>query len=208
MLDALAQIRLTNEDLVLEVMTEGGDADIARRIALEISLFIRDSGRAAYFIGKTIVYSAGMTIMGAFPAPNRFATKDTTFLVDERRITKSVNFDGPMRAMIQIAKEQVALLETAHRLEREGFEDLAKGSLIDADTFYERAKENYYLSSDEAREAGAHRPVVMTKERSYQHQNPQRGRTGPPCGLAERCEINWYRGSNTRALARLNMTVR
>ncbi|MEI4482678.1 MULTISPECIES: hypothetical protein [unclassified Phyllobacterium] len=153
-LNALAQIRLTNEDLVLEVMTEGGDADIARRIALEISLFIRDSGRAAYFIGKTIVYSAGMTIMGAFPAPNRFATKDTTFLVHERRITKSVNFDGPMRAMIQIAKEQVALLETAHRLEWEGFEDLAKGSLIDAETLYERAKENYYLSSDEARELG------------------------------------------------------
>ena len=54
-LNALAQIRLTNEDLVLEVMTEGGDADTARRIALEISLFIRDSGRTAYFIRKTIV---------------------------------------------------------------------------------------------------------------------------------------------------------
>jgi ATP-dependent protease ClpP protease subunit len=153
-LNALDRLRQSNDDLVVEVMTEGGDADIARRIALEISLFLRDSGRNTYFVGKTIVYSAGMTIMGAFPAANRFATKDTTFLIHERRISKSLSFDGPMRAMIQIAKEQVAMLETARRLEWEGFEDLARGSQIDAKTLYDRAKENYYLSTNEAIELG------------------------------------------------------
>lgn len=153
-INALDDIRKRNEDIVLELMTEGGDADTARRIALEISLFLRDSGQSGYFVGKTIVYSAGATIMSAFPAANRFATHDTTFLIHERRIMRSVNFDGPMRAVIQIAKEQVSLLETAERIEWQGFEDLVKGSNIDADTLYKRARENYYLTAEEALETG------------------------------------------------------
>ncbi|WP_280812031.1 hypothetical protein [Mesorhizobium sp. L48C026A00] len=43
----------------MEINTNGGDADAARRIALEIRLFRQHSGRNAYCVGKTKVYSAG-----------------------------------------------------------------------------------------------------------------------------------------------------
>jgi membrane-bound ClpP family serine protease len=91
-LNQIQQVRVGQDDLVLELSTEGGDADTARRIALEISLFIRDTGRQAYFVGKSFVYSAGMTIMSAFPTPNRALTYDTTLLVHERHTKETARW--------------------------------------------------------------------------------------------------------------------
>jgi hypothetical protein len=53
--------------VVLELTTEGGDADGARRMALEIRLCREWHNRDTYFVGKTVVMSAGITIMAAFP---------------------------------------------------------------------------------------------------------------------------------------------
>jgi hypothetical protein len=39
----------------MELDTGGGDADIARRIAMEVRLFPRHGGRDAYCVGKTNV---------------------------------------------------------------------------------------------------------------------------------------------------------
>jgi hypothetical protein len=36
----------------MELNTEGGDADIARRIAMEIRLFIRHAGNDAYCVAR------------------------------------------------------------------------------------------------------------------------------------------------------------
>jgi hypothetical protein len=58
-LDRLAQVRSDGVDLFVELNTQGGDADVARRIALEFRLFQRHSERNAYCVGKTNVYSAG-----------------------------------------------------------------------------------------------------------------------------------------------------
>jgi ATP-dependent protease ClpP protease subunit len=150
----LQQIRAGPDDLVLELSTEGGDADTARRIALEISLFIRDSGRQAYFVGKSFVYSAGITIMGAFPISNRALTYDTTLLVHERRTKQTIQLDGPMQANIQIIREHLAVLETAQRIEEQGFKNLIEGSNIDLPTVHQRARGNYYMTAQEALELG------------------------------------------------------
>lgn len=140
--------------LVLELTTLGGDADAAKRIALEIRLCRKWAGRETYFIGKTAVMSAGITIMAAFPRENRYLTADTTLLIHERRIQKTLDLQGPLRAMSQIVREMLAQLENGERLERRAFAELAEGSNIGADDLYRRAMDSCYLTADEALELG------------------------------------------------------
>lgn len=71
-LDDLKAVRDSENDLYVEVDTQGGDADDARRIALEMKLFLKHSGRSGYILGKNTVYSAGVTILAAFPRASRF----------------------------------------------------------------------------------------------------------------------------------------
>jgi ATP-dependent protease ClpP protease subunit len=151
-LQRLQEVRGSNEHLVMELNTEGGDADIARRIALEIRLFVRHAEQDAYCVGKTNVYSAGVTIFAAFPRERRFLTEDAVLLVHERRLDQAVPLCGPIKASIQIIREQLSMLETAHELEMEGFRELVEGSRLSVEELYERATSNCYLHAREALE--------------------------------------------------------
>src|SRR5687768_16020494 len=53
--------------IAVEVTTTGGDAEIGRRLALEVRIARERLKRRLVFVGKTVVYSAGATIMGGFP---------------------------------------------------------------------------------------------------------------------------------------------
>ncbi|RWP18799.1 MAG: peptidase S14 [Mesorhizobium sp.] len=150
----LEAVRQSGDDLIMELNTNGGDADAARRIALEIRLFRQHSGRNAYCVGKTKVYSAGVAIFAAFPKPFRFLTTDAVLLVHERRMQTSVELNGPMKSSIQIVREQLALLETAERLEMEGFKELVEGSSLSVDELYRRATTNCYIHAEEALDLG------------------------------------------------------
>jgi ATP-dependent protease ClpP protease subunit len=143
-----------NDAVVLELTTQGGDADIARRIALEMRLCKRLHNKRTYFLGKTTVYSAGTTIMAAFPPEGRYLTQDTILLIHERRLDKEVKLSGPMKSNIQILREQLSEMETAVRLEKETFEDFVAGSQLSADQLFERAKTNYYVTAFEALNLG------------------------------------------------------
>jgi len=149
-LDQLSEVRKADAPLVLELTTEGGDAEGGRRIALEIRLCRTWNNRRTIFVGKTVVMSAGVTIMAAFPRDYRFLTDDTVLLVHERRIQKTLEVNGPMRANIQIVREMLAQLEVAERIEKDGFAELVQGSRIGLDELYERATKNCYLSAAEA----------------------------------------------------------
>lgn len=153
-LGRLAEIRNADEDLRMELNTNGGDADVARRIALEIRLFLRHSGRRAYCVGKTRVYSAGVTILASFPKEARFLTDDAVLLVHERRLEATLSLNGPLKACIQIVSEQLELLKTAEKLEREGFAELVENSLLTPEDIYERATTNCYLAARDALEKG------------------------------------------------------
>jgi ATP-dependent protease ClpP protease subunit len=153
-ISAMSDIRANGEHLILEITSEGGDADTARRIALEIELFLRDSDKQAYVIGKTIIYSAAITILAAVPVSNRFLTPDAILLVHERRMGKSISLDGPMRANIQILQEQLSTLLVAQKLEQAGFARLVEGSRLSLGDLEKRAAENYYLDAAEAVELG------------------------------------------------------
>lgn len=148
------QVLLAKDDLILELSTFGGDADIARRIAMEIQAFRAHSGRNAWCVGKTIVYSAGITVLSAFPKSARFLTADTILLVHERHIHRDICLDGPASAVTIVARELLAELETACCLERQGFAQLAEGSQLDVDELVQRAEGNGYLTADQALDLG------------------------------------------------------
>jgi ATP-dependent protease ClpP protease subunit len=161
--DQIAKAKSGDGALVVEVNTEGGDADAARRIALEIKLFRRATTRPTHFLGKTIVYSAGVTIMAAFAKADRFLTADAVLLIHERRLDKTLELKGPIRADLQIVREQLAMLETAEKLERDGFAELIEGSNLTEEELYKRATSNCYLTAQESLELGLIGGIVAVK---------------------------------------------
>lgn len=75
-----------NALFVVEVTTTGGDAEIGRRLALEIRHWRARGGRIA-FLGKTCVYSAGVVFMTGFAPEDRWLSEDCWLLVHERQMT-------------------------------------------------------------------------------------------------------------------------
>jgi ATP-dependent protease ClpP protease subunit len=150
-LDRLTALRQGEGPMIMELNTNGGDADAARRIALEVKLFLRHHRRGGYCVGKTNIYSAGVTIMAAFPRTSRFMTEDAILLVHERRLEDSIELKGPMRSCLQIVREQLAMLETAEKLEKQGFHDLIEGSLVTEEQIYEHATNNCYIPAEKAK---------------------------------------------------------
>lgn len=141
----------SNDDaVVVELMTFGGDADVGRRLALEIRLAQKHCGRTFYFVGKTVVYSAGVMIMAAFPQANRCLTNDTVLLIHDRRMEKQVNLSGPLSASIVIARAALSQLEIGIQLEQEGFAALIAGSDITQHEINRLAATNWYLTAEEA----------------------------------------------------------
>jgi ATP-dependent protease ClpP protease subunit len=142
-----------DKPLVLELSTMGGDAESARRLAEEIALLRQ--AREVFFLGKTYVYSAGITVMAAVPASHRFVTPDTILLVHERRLERTVQLSGALRSAIAVARDLLAELEIGQVLERRGFEQLAAGSRLSADELLQRVLDkDWYLTAEEALELG------------------------------------------------------
>jgi hypothetical protein len=89
-----------------------------------------------------VVYSAGVTILAAFPRSCRFLTDDAVLLVHERQLEKSLEPKGPIKACIQIVTEQLRMLETAHGQELAGFGALSEGSGLSLDDLYAQASKS------------------------------------------------------------------
>jgi hypothetical protein len=66
--------------IVVEVFGSGGDAEVGRRLVQEVRLLRQVHGRDMWFLGKTLVASAAVTVMAGFPRDRRNLTKqDPTF---------------------------------------------------------------------------------------------------------------------------------
>lgn len=149
-LSQLADAEKAGGDIAMELTTLGGDPDLARRILLEIELTrARLPGRFC-FLGKTVVYSAGITIMSAFPCRDRWLTGDTMLMIHGRKLEQTVTLSGPIRASIPMIDALRAQMDTALMLEEDGFRRLADGCTIGFDTILEKALHNWYVSADEA----------------------------------------------------------
>lgn len=146
----LRRLKDEDEDAIIEITTTGGDADAARRIASDITLFCKNTSRNAYIVGRTHVFSAGVTILASVPPSHRYLTSDTLLLIHERRQSKSLELSGPLRACLQIAREEVATLENSIALEKTGFQQVLNGSDIGVEELIEMAATNLYVPAAEA----------------------------------------------------------
>jgi ATP-dependent Clp protease, protease subunit len=136
--------------IILELTTSGGEADFGRRIAQQIRICREHLHREMFFVGMTTVYSAGVTIMAAFPHTHRYLAKDTALLIHGRRTAREESPGGPLTAALQVARSKVAELEKGLQLEQQGFAELIAGTDVTDDEIKQCAETNWYLTADEA----------------------------------------------------------
>ena len=86
-----------------------------------------------YFLGKSFMCSAGVTIMSGFPVNRRFITADTLLLIQEHKLKKSVEFNGAPRGCLSLANNLIAQIESGQILERHGFEQIVAGAKLTVD---------------------------------------------------------------------------
>lgn len=142
----------TQGPIVFELSTSGGDAEVGRRIAEELRLW-QEKDREIYFLGKTYVFSAGVTVMASIPLSRRFLTKDTELLIHERKMTKQIALDGSLRSCRAKINDVLAEIESGQRLQMEGFAKLVAGSVLTAEEVEKNVLEkDWYLTASEALE--------------------------------------------------------
>jgi ATP-dependent protease ClpP protease subunit len=149
-LDQLEKVRDKDGDIVVCCTTPGGDAEMVRRIVLELERLREEAKGEVYFLGKSVVYSAGVSIMSAFPCSHRFLTKDTMLLIHGRQMTETVEIDGPIRAARKKVESLLHQIEVGMKLEETGFAKLTQGSKLTVDEVLEKGGNNWYLTADEA----------------------------------------------------------
>lgn len=149
-LDQLAKARTKKGDIVVCVTTAGGDAEIVRRIVFEIENLQAEREAKVYFLGKSVVYSAGVSIMSALPNRNRYLTRDTELLIHGRQLTKTIELDGPIRASKPQVAALLAQIDTGMELEENGFRKLIAGSRLSLSEVIKKGTHNWYLKAEEA----------------------------------------------------------
>jgi len=163
LLDQLAQVEEADEPIVFEATTLGGDAEMARRVVLEIDLARKRFGsRRLVFLCKTTVYSAGITIMSAFPREDRFVTDDTVLLIHVRQLTKTIEIQGPMRESLSQVEALGHQIKTGMKLEEANFRRLLQGSSVSLQDLLGKALYNWYLTAEEAQKLGLVAQVLKT----------------------------------------------
>lgn len=138
--------------LLISVTTPGGEAEMARRIVLELQRLRARTGRRLVFVGKTECYSAGMTIMSAFPVADRYLTHDCRLLIHSRQLEKTLSISGPIRESLAQIEALASQIRAGTQLEEEDFTRLIAGSDIPMEEVMQKAPTNWYLSAQEALE--------------------------------------------------------
>lgn len=140
--------------VLIEATTPGGDAELARRLALEVELARKRLKRRLLFIGKTQLASAGIILMSAFARSDRFLTRDCILMIHSRQLEKTVELSGPLRLSRPKVQALLAEMEAGIRLEEENFRRLIVGSDIGLDEILEKALHAWHLTAEEAHRRG------------------------------------------------------
>jgi ATP-dependent protease ClpP protease subunit len=141
-------------EVVIELTTPGGDADLARRMVHEVEAWRGAQRSRLLFLGVSQVHSAGVSFMAAFPPEDRFLTRDTILLIHGRRLERTIELSGPLRGTLAHLRSLTAQVELGIELEEEGFEQLIRGSDIAFDEIVHHSRFNWYLRAEEALERG------------------------------------------------------
>jgi ATP-dependent protease ClpP protease subunit len=148
--DQLLPVLEVEGSILVELYTDGGDAEIGRRLAEEVRLLSDQHGRDIWFLGKTLVASAGITMMAAFPRERRWLTRDTALLIHGRRMVKDLHLEGPLGSCRRVLEEMIADIDHGLLLEEKGFAELISGTGVNAEEIASRAYGGWYLTADEA----------------------------------------------------------
>lgn len=144
----------TDGPLVLAITTLGGDPEMARAMGDEIRLLRDYTERETLFLGKVAVYSAGATLMSAFPVETRFLTRGTRLMLHERQMQASVNLSGPLTSLPAVLKAKLHEIEQSIAIQDEGFAAIVAGSRVGVEELKARAASNWYIAAEEARDLG------------------------------------------------------
>ena len=139
--------------LVVALTTLGGNPEVARTMADDVRL-LREPGREIFFLGKSAVYSAGATFMAGFPVSHRYMTRNSSLLIHERQITRTINLSGPLKSCTDQLKAALNEIENSIAIEEQGFRDIVDGSDVSFEDVRDRAPENWYIGCEEAKELG------------------------------------------------------
>jgi ATP-dependent protease ClpP protease subunit len=150
------------EHLIVELSTLGGDPEVARMMGEDVRFHSElDPDRIITFLGKAAVYSAGVTFMSFFAAPNRYLTRGTRLMIHERKFDKKVlEVSGPLTCCLAPVRALLHEIEHSIAIQNEGFENLVCGSNVTLDEVLRRAPENWYLEAQEALDLGLVTGVV------------------------------------------------
>lgn len=147
--------------IVLELTTLGGDPEVARMIGEDIRFHSAvEPARRFVFLGKTAVYSAGVTLLGFFARENRFLTRGTRLMIHERQHSGALTLDGSLSSCRTRLQSKLAEIEESVVIQQEGFANLALGSSLGADEIALKAATNWYIEAQQALELGLIEAIV------------------------------------------------
>ena len=140
--------------LVVSITTLGGDPEMGRAMGDDIRLLREYTGRETLFLGKVAVYSVGATFMSAFPTDKRFLTRHTRLMLHERQMHSQLALEGPLTALPAVLKAKLHEIEASVTIQEEGFRAIVAGSRVTFEELQQKAKANWYIEAEEARDLG------------------------------------------------------
>ena len=75
-------------------------------------------------------------------------------MIHERKLTKKLAIDGPLTSCIAIVTATLNEIEASIAIQKEGFENLIRGSSVSMEELLRRAPSNWYIEAEEARALG------------------------------------------------------
>ena len=90
----------------------------------------------------------------AFPVEHRFLTRGTRLMLHERQMSGSIDLSGPLTNLPVELKAKLHEIEQSVLIQEEGFRAIVNGSKVTFETLREKARSNWYIDAEEARELG------------------------------------------------------
>jgi hypothetical protein len=146
---------------VVELSTLGGDPEVARMMGEDVRYHSDlEPDRHFVFLGKAAIYSAGTTFMSFFARDNRYLTRGTRLMIHERKLSKTLNIDGPLTSCVATVKAALHEIEASIAIQNEGFENLVRDSQVTMAQVLEHAPFNWYIEANQAVSLGLVRAIL------------------------------------------------
>ena len=143
--------------VVVELSTLGGDPEVARMMGEDVYHSDlkpdRHPGKSGDLLGRN-------TFMSFFARDNRYLTRGTRLMIHERKLSKTLQIDGPLTTCVATVKATLNEIEASIAIQNEGFKNLIAGSNVTMEQVLQRSPCNWYIESQEALALGLIRGVL------------------------------------------------